>query len=136
MSSVTPVSGVRSFIESRPLGPHIALTEFSGHSTLELAQLGLNQFKSIIAGMDRPAWICDSRWLTGFDRASIAWGRHWYEAFKGAAGRHLIMVSHWNVAMMAGRAMGLGFGVYIDTAPKMEQAVRMAEEIIRKREAG
>ena len=130
MVSAARVAGVRSFIESREHAPRIVHTTISGHPTLKMSQSGLREFSQVVGGMKRPVWVSDSRNLTGYERASLKYGRHWFDEFTKRGGKYVIVISDWSIAMMAGRAMALGFGVRLDFEPTLEQALARAEQIV------
>ncbi|HTV21603.1 MAG TPA: hypothetical protein VMG12_23100 [Polyangiaceae bacterium] len=127
------LSGVPDLIESRAVGPRIVQTTISGYATQERSVLGLRQFVSIIAAMDRPVWVSDSSNLTGYERASIKYGSHWFSEFRRRGGSRVVVVSDWGIAMMAARAMGLGFGVRLDNAPTLREALQLAEQAAAER---
>jgi hypothetical protein len=130
MSASVSVPNVPAVIESRFYSPRIVKTTISGYATLKLSEQGLLEFTRIIAGMDRPVWVSDSSLLTGYERASITYGRLWFEAFRSRGGRDLVFVADWSIAIMAGRAMGLGFGMRIENTPTLNQALDRAQAIV------
>ncbi len=116
-------------IESRAAGPRIVHTTIVGHATLALSDRGLAEFAQIISTMDRPVWVSDSSGLTGYDSEALGRGRDWFTEFKKRRGKYVIVVSQWSIAMMAARAMGLGFGVRLENAPTLQRALLRAAEV-------
>lgn len=105
-------------------------TTISGYATLALSVRGLNEFVEIIAKMERPVWVSDSSLLTDYERAALSYGRNWFSEFKKRGGSYLVVVSDWSIAIMAGRAMGLGFGVKFEHAPTLRQAMEKARRVV------
>jgi hypothetical protein len=130
MSASLSVPHIPAVIEARRIAPRIVQTTLSGHATLKLSEKNLPEFRRIVEGMERPIWVSDSSLLTGYDPASVRYGRLWFEAFKSSGGRDLIVVANWSIAIMAGRAMGLGFGVRIENTPTLKQALERAHALI------
>ena len=120
---------VPAVIESRAAGPRIVHTIVAGHATLALSDRGLMEFVRIVATMDRPVWVSDSSQLTGYDSNTLGRGRDWFTEFKERRGKYVIVVSQWSIAMMAARAMGLGFGVRLESAPTLERALMRAQQV-------
>src|SRR5262245_18575828 len=120
---------VPAVIESRAVGPRIVHTTIAGHATLALSNRGLMEFVRIVATMDRPVWVSDSSGLTGYDSDTLGRGRDWFTEFKKRHGKYVIVVSQWSIAMMAARAMGLGFGVRLENEPTLEAALRRAQQV-------
>jgi hypothetical protein len=130
MSASLPVPHIPAVIEAHRIAPRIVQTTLSGHATLKLSERGLFEFSRILAGMERPIWVSDSSLLTGYEPASIRYGRLWFEEFKSRGGRDLIVVANWSIAIMAGRAMSLGFGVRMENTPTLKHALERAQALI------
>ena len=123
-------SGVGNVIVSRAMGPRIVQTTISGYATEALSVTALREFTAIIAAMDRPVWVSDSSALTGYDRASIKYGGRWFTEFRRRGGKRVVVVSQGGMAMMAARAMSLGFGVSLDHAPTLAEALERAQRAV------
>lgn len=130
MSSRPGLSDVPDVIESRAVGRRIVQTTISGYATEALSIRGLREFTTIISRMERPVWVSDSSRLTGYERASIKYGSNWFSEFRKRGGSHVVVVSEWGIAMMAARAMALGFGVKLENAPTLREALQRAERAI------
>lgn len=127
MRSRPEVSDIPGAIESQAVGSRIVQTTITGYATEALSVRGLRQFSAIIATMERPIWVSDSSRLTGYERSSIKYGSKWFSEFRERGGSRVVVVSEWGIAMMAARAMALGFGVKLDNAPTLHEALKRAD---------
>lgn len=114
------------------LGPRLILTTFIGRSTSALSIQASERFESLIAKMHRPVWVSDASRLTGFEPRSLSLGPRWFVAFRERGGKDCVVVSSWNIAMMAASTMALGLGVHIHNRPTIEQATALARQLIER----
>jgi hypothetical protein len=114
------------------LGPRVILTTFIGRSTWEMSDAARQQFESLIVTMDAPIWVSDATRLTGFEPRTLVLGKHWFAAFKARGGRHCLIASHWDKAMMAARTMALGLGVRIQNFATLDEAKGAARKLLEE----
>ena len=112
------------------LGPRVLLTTFVGRSTWEMSDAARQQFDALISKMDAPIWVSDATRLTGFEPRTLALGKNWFAAFKSRGGRHCLVVSEWDKAMMAARTMALGLGVRIQNFSTLDDAKAEAARLL------
>lgn len=108
----------------------LLLTVFTGHVGREASEAARARFLDLIAKMDRPVWVSDATALTGFEPSTLALGASWFSAFRERGGRHCLVVSRWDVAMMAARTMALGIGVRVANFATLEGAMARAKNLL------
>lgn len=112
------------------LGPRIILTTFLGRSNRAMSEAAAKRFQNLIASMERPIWVSDASQLTGFDPSTLTLGARWFSAFKERGSRDCLVVSEWDVAMMAARTMALGIGVRVRNFSTLDEAKASAMKFL------
>lgn len=120
-------------MSSELLAPGVVLTSFAGRATYACSMQAFEQFERLIADMAQPVWVGDARRLTGFEPRSLALGPRWFSAFKQRGGRDCLVVSHWDMAMMAATTMSLGLGVRLHSFATLAQATEAARKLVPAR---
>ena len=128
--SERPAAAIVDALTVKALRPRLILTTFVGRSTRALSQPALVEFESLIMQMERPVWISDARRLTGFEPRSLADGARWFSLFRARGGRDCLVVSHWDMAMMAASTMALGLGVRIQNFARVDAAMDAANLLL------
>jgi hypothetical protein len=90
-------------------------------------------FDALIATMEAPIWVSDASRLTGFEPRTLTLGKNWFAAFKARGGRHCLVVSEWDKAMMAARTMALGLGVRIQNFSTLDDAKAEAMRLLESK---
>jgi hypothetical protein len=116
-------------ISVEALGPRLILTTFIGRSNRTLAADAGARFEKLIAAMEHPVWISDASMLTGFEPSSLALGSRWFAAFRTRGGKDCLVVSRWDLAIMAASTMALGLGVRIRNFPTLQDAKNAATQL-------
>jgi hypothetical protein len=125
-----PSSPSPDSLSAHALGPRLILTTFVGRSTLKLSESACARFEALIAEMEQPVWISDASRLTGFEPRSLAMGPRWFAAFRERGGKDCLVVSQWNIAIMAASTMALGLGVRIRNFATLQDARSAAAKLI------
>lgn len=112
------------------LAPRIILTTFVGKSDETLADAASRRFIELIGTMERPVWISDARRLTGFAPRSLSVGPRWFSAFRARGGEECLVISQWNVAIMAASTMALGLGVRVRAYRTLDDALTAAGSLL------
>lgn len=133
MSASVPLEpGIQTiFVEQ--LAPRLVLTRLEGRPTHACSTRALKEFERMIAGMERPVWVSDATRLTGFEPRSLALGARWFAAFKQRGGQDCLVVSHWEMAMMAASTMALGLGVRLQNFATLTEATEVAQKLVAAR---
>lgn len=108
----------------------IVLTVFSGRVGRAQSEPVLGRFEDLITSMDQPIWVSDATQLTWFEPGSLTLGPRWFAAFRARGGRHCLVASRWEAAMMAARTMALGVGVRVVNFPSLTEALNAAEALL------
>lgn len=108
----------------------LLFTRLRGRITRELALQARDRFDAVIERLADPVWVSDASRLTGFDPSALSLGAHWFQRFKERGGRHCLVVSQWEKAMMAARTMALGLGVRIENFLSEDEALARATRIL------
>lgn len=130
--SAPPAAAIVDAVTVKELGPRLILTTFVGRSTRVLSEAARLDFEKLIMGMDRPVWISDARRLTGFEPSSLAYGARWFSLFRERGGQHCLVISHWDMAMLAASTMALGLGVRIQNFARLDAAVDVAKQLLQE----
>jgi hypothetical protein len=90
------------------------------------------QFETIIATMHAPIWLSDATRITGFEPRTLTMGHRWFSAFKARGGKHCLVASQWDKAMMAARTMALGAGVRVQNFSTLDEAKEAAAKLLHE----
>lgn len=112
------------------LGPRVLLTTFVGRANWASSEAARRDFDALIATMDNPIWVSDATRITGFEPRTLVLGKSWFSAFRARGGRHCLVASEWDKAMMAARTMALGLGVRIQNFSTVDEAKAEAARLL------
>lgn len=124
MPRATPNRGSLGSLESAQLGPFAVITSMVGHISHQLPHDNVRQFRDAVhACKGTPTWIIDCSGLTGFDPASVTAGAKWFEAFKSAGGRDVILVGRAHSARMVASTIAFGIGLRVQSFDELKAAL-------------
>jgi hypothetical protein len=62
----------------------------------------------------------------------VSLGPRWFVAFRERGGKDCVVVSNWNIALMAASTMALGLGVRIHNCASLHQAEELATQLLAR----
>lgn len=98
-------------VESAQIGPHVVITSMAGHITAAVVEDRATQFRYVLERVSCASWILDQSQLTGLEPAAVSVASRWFDTFRSAGGKELLLVSTHAAARMAAATNAFRAGV-------------------------
>jgi hypothetical protein len=121
-----PQAESHAAIESELVDKRVVLTRMRGHMTRVLAELQYEQFRQLVVGTEKPAWIIEQLELTGFDPGAVPAGARWFGTFKDRGGEQVIFVSALSAARMVAASLAFAVHAKISACETLKEAYERA----------